>query len=191
MSINAPTHQPIYQLTHPPLTVARRLLVNENLDSGSMLPFIARAQAENYAVLLFNGNDNASPKVNTCAMCVCVHVHDCGGRGGCGAVGTRWSTACMCGTTSSAHARQPTSPLSHIALEASSQPPLLWSVYVPVHYDCLPYIFVIHLFFYAFVSFLIAFNNAYTPTCLNEHLCIHCSSSVSSTSSPSECLALL
>ncbi|KJE92635.1 hypothetical protein CAOG_03555 [Capsaspora owczarzaki ATCC 30864] len=39
---------------------ARRLIINESLDSGSMLPFIKRAQAEGYGVMVLNGNLNAA-----------------------------------------------------------------------------------------------------------------------------------
>jgi len=37
---------------------ARRLIINENLDTGTQLPFIERARKEGYAVVVTNTNDN-------------------------------------------------------------------------------------------------------------------------------------
>jgi len=35
-----------------------RLIINENLDTGTQLPFIERAIKEGYAVIVTNTNDN-------------------------------------------------------------------------------------------------------------------------------------
>uniref|UniRef100_A0A8C5LXI3 ARB2 cotranscriptional regulator A n=1 Tax=Leptobrachium leishanense TaxID=445787 RepID=A0A8C5LXI3_9ANUR len=37
---------------------ARRLIINEDLDSGTQIPFINRAMKENYAVIVLNPNEN-------------------------------------------------------------------------------------------------------------------------------------
>ncbi|XP_063309762.1 cotranscriptional regulator ARB2A [Pelobates fuscus] len=37
---------------------ARRLIINEDLDSGTQIPFIKRAMKENYAVIVLNPNEN-------------------------------------------------------------------------------------------------------------------------------------
>ncbi len=42
-------------LYHP---FSRRLIINDNLDAGTQLPYIKRAQEEGYAVVVLNTNNN-------------------------------------------------------------------------------------------------------------------------------------
>lgn len=41
---------------------SRRLIINDNLDCGTQLPFIKKAKAANYGIIVFNTNDNSYKK---------------------------------------------------------------------------------------------------------------------------------
>ena len=38
--------------------ICRRLIINDNLDAGTQLPYIKRAQEDGYAVVVLNTNNN-------------------------------------------------------------------------------------------------------------------------------------